>query len=74
MHGVTVFVLIGMIVVHMLRMISFMLILVVMGYVINWKVVSMRISMIVDRERRTVVRIVWWMVVRNEVRDLSHLV
>jgi len=49
MHRVTVFVLIWVIVVHMLRMISFILVLIVMGYVINWNVMSVWISMIVNR-------------------------
>ena len=49
MHRVTVFVLIRVIVVHMLRMISFILVLIVMGYVINWNVMSVWISMIVNR-------------------------
>ncbi len=68
------FVLIVMIVVHLLRMISFMLILIVMGYVINWKIMSMWIRMIVNRKWGTVIRIMWWMVVRDDVRDLSWLV
>jgi hypothetical protein len=74
MHRVTVFVLIRVIVVYMLRIISFILVLIVMGYVINWKIMSMWIRMIVNRKWGTVIRIMWWMVVRDDVRDLSWLV